>query len=147
PDSALRLNSLGYSLIQRPDGLEEGYRLLWRGFNNARQDYAIVDSLGWAYYLYGAFDQARGLCESARDLLAAEPNPEILDHLGDIYWRLNRRDDARTAWRAGLEARPDVPRRRALTQKISSGLTTPAPARRPLPQVNLNDRPAERGTL
>ncbi|MES1156885.1 MAG: hypothetical protein ABUL73_03800, partial [Alphaproteobacteria bacterium] len=125
PDSVLRLNALGYALIAHPEGLEEGYRLLWRGFNNGQTDYAVVDSLGWAYYKYGAFDQARALCERARDLSATDPNPEILDHLGDIYWRLGRRDDARTSWRAALDARPDVPRRNDLTHKIAQGLTTP----------------------
>ena len=35
PDSVMRLNALGYALIQRPEGLEEGYRLLWRGLPSA----------------------------------------------------------------------------------------------------------------
>ncbi|HVY86580.1 MAG TPA: hypothetical protein VG943_15710, partial [Caulobacterales bacterium] len=147
PDSALRLNALGYALIQHPEGLEEGYRLLWRGFNNAQTDYAIVDSLAWAYYLYGAFDQARALSERARDLSVADPNAEVLDHLGDVYWRLNRRDDARTAWNDALHARPDLPRQHALEQKVAHGLTTPAPQRRDLPQVNLPTSPAQRGNL
>src|SRR5690606_38403037 len=40
PDSVLRLNALGYALIQRPEGLEEGYRLLWRGYAFGQTDYA-----------------------------------------------------------------------------------------------------------
>lgn len=147
PDSVLRLNALGYALIQRPEGLEEGYRLLWRGFNYGQTDYAVVDSLGWAYYLYGQFDQARALCERARDLSTGDPNPEILDHLGDIYWRLNRRDDARAAWRSAMEHRPDVPRRQSLQNKIAHGLTMPAPRPRTVPSVNLPTNPAQRGDL
>lgn len=147
PDSVMRLNALGYALIQRPEGLEEGYRLLWRGFNFGQTDYAVVDSLGWAYYLYGHFEQARALIERANDLSVNEPNAEVLDHLGDIYWRLNRRDDARTAWRQALDARPDALRRRELEQKIARGMTTPAPRRRELPQVNLPDAPSQREDL
>ncbi len=147
PDSVMRLNALGYALIQRPEGLEEGYRLLWRGFNFGQTDYAVVDSLGWAYYLYGHFEQARALIERANDLSVNEPNAEVLDHLGDIYWRLNRRDDARTAWRQALDARPDALRRRELEQKIARGMTTPAPRRRELPQVNLPDAPSQREEL
>lgn len=148
PDSVLRLNALGYALIQQPQGLEEGYRLLWRGFNYGQQDFAVVDSLGWAYYLYGHFDQARALIERARDLSnAQEPNSEILDHLGDVYWRLNRREDARTAWRQALDADPDVPRRRTLEQKVSRGLTTAAPRQRELPRVDLPEGPAQREDL
>jgi len=147
PDSVMRLNALGYALIQRPEGLEEGYRLLWRGFSFNPMDYAVVDSLGWAYYLHGAFDEARALIERANELSAANPNPEVLDHLGDIYWRLERRDEARAAWREGLEARPDVRRRRNLEAKLERGLTTPAPRKRPLPTVSLPDRPGETGDL
>ena len=147
PDSVLRLNALGYALIQRPEGLEEGYRLLWRGFNFGQQDYAVIDSLGWAYYLYGHFEQARALVERANDLSANDPNAEILDHLGDIYWRLNRRDDARAKWQAAIAARPNATRLRELQRKVQRGLTTQAPRQRELPQVSLPDGPARRDDL
>jgi tetratricopeptide (TPR) repeat protein len=146
PDSVLRLNALGYALIQRPEGLEEGYRLLWRGFNYGQGDYAVIDSLGWAYYQYGAFDEAKTLIERAA-ALSPEPNPEVLDHLGDIYWRLNRRDEAREQWRAALAAEPDALRRRSLEAKISRGMSAAAPRRRELPRVDLPDRPGERSDL
>ncbi len=147
PDSVIRLNALGYALIQRPEGLEEGYRLLWRGFNYGQQDYAVVDSLGWAYYLYGHFEQARALIERANALSVGDPNAEVLDHLGDIYWRLNRRDEARTTWGQALEADPDVPRRRGLERKLQRGLTTPAPRTRDLPRVELPEGPTQREDL
>jgi len=147
PDSVLRLNALGYALIQHPEGLEEGYRLLWRGFNFGQQDYSVIDSLGWAYYQYGHFDDARALVERANQLSVADPNFEILDHLGDIYWRLNRRDDARTQWRAALNAHPDLPRRQSIEAKIAHGLTTPAPRNRDLPHVDLPTAPAQRNDL
>jgi len=147
PDSVIRLNTLGYALIQHPEGLEEGYRLLWRGFNYGQTDYAIVDSLAWAYYLYGHFDEAKVLAERANSLSVREPNSELLDHLGDIYWRLHRQNDARDAWRRALDAQPDVPRTQLLQQKIAHGLTTPAPQTRPLPQVSLPTGPAQRQDL
>ena len=143
----LRLNALGYALIQQPQGLEEGYRLLWRGFNFGQQDYAVIDSLGWAYYLYGHFEDALPLIERANQLSANEPNPEILDHLGDVYWRLNRRDEARASWQRALQYRPDSLRRASLERKVSRGLTDPAPRRREPPQVNLPTGPAQRGDL
>lgn len=147
PDSVMRLNALGYALIQRPEGLEEGYRLLWRGFNFGQQDYSVIDSLGWAYYQYGHFDQARALIERSNSLSVGDPNFEVLDHLGDVYWRLNRRDEARTMWRQALTADPDAIRRRALEQKLSRGLTTPAPRQRELPRVSLPEGPAQRDEL
>ena len=147
PDSVLRLNALGYALIQRPEGLEEGYRLLWRGFNYGQTDYAVIDSLGWAYYLFGHFEQARALIERANNLSVNDPNAEILDHLGDVYWRLDRREEARTAWRQALDARPDAIRRRDVEQKLARGLAAPAPRQRELPQVSLPEGPSQREDL
>lgn len=137
PNSVSRLNTLGYALIQRPEGLNEGYRLLWRGFLLGERDYAVIDSLGWAYYLHGAFDQAAALIERADALTGHDKNAEILDHLGDVYWRLDRRDEARDAWREALQARPDAIRRRALEAKLENGMTEPAPQPRELPPVEL----------
>jgi hypothetical protein len=67
--------------------------------------------------------------------------------LGDIYWRLNRRDDARDAWRRALDADPDTLRRRSLEQKVRRGMTEPAPRRRDLPRVDLPEGPAQREEL
>jgi tetratricopeptide (TPR) repeat protein len=147
PDSVLRLNALGYALIQRPEGLEEGYRLLWRGYAFGQTDYSVVDSLGWAYYLYGRFDDALTLIQRASELSANDPNAEILDHLGDVYWRLNRRDEARATWREALTARPDALRRASLERKASRGLTEAAPRQRELPRVTLPQGPGQRETL
>lgn len=128
PESVARLNQLGYTLIHRPEGLEEGYRLLSRGVALGQNDYAVIDSLGWANYLYGDFDQAEALIERAVEL-SPEPIGEILDHLGDVQWRLGKQDDARASWRKALDARPEAQRRVALTEKLTKGLTAPAPAR------------------
>lgn len=134
PDSVSRLNQLGYTLIHRPEGLEEGYRLLSRGVEIGENDFAVVDSLGWAFYLYGDFEEARRLIERA-DQLSPEPISEILDHLGDVHWRLGQQDEARKAWKRGLEAKPEARRRAALEAKLANGLTTPAPERRQPPRL------------
>ncbi|MFT3727315.1 MAG: hypothetical protein QM759_05800 [Terricaulis sp.] len=147
PDSVMRINALGYALIQHPEGLAEGYRLLSRGYAFGPSDYAVIDSLAWAYYLYGYFDAARVLDERANQLAVRDPNAEVLDHLGDIYWRLSRRDDARKSWTDALAANPDVPRTQQLQQKLAHGLTTPAPRRQDLPHVDVPDGPAQRQDL
>jgi tetratricopeptide (TPR) repeat protein len=144
PDSVDRLNGLGYALIQRPEGLEEGFRLLWRGYSLGEHDYAVVDSLGWAYYLHGAFDEALALIQRSNEMSRREPNAEILDHLGDVLWRLDRRQEAQEAWRQALRARPEQPRRGLIEGKLRDGLTTPAPVQRPLPEVDTQTTPSER---
>lgn len=134
PESVSRLNQLGYTLIHRPEGLEEGYRLLSRGVALSNSDYAVIDSLGWAYYLYGDFEQALALIERSNEL-SPEPNAEILDHLGDVYWRLGQQEVARDTWNKALTAKPEARRRAALDAKVAGGLTTPAPERRRPPTL------------
>ena len=142
PESVSRLNQLGYTLIHRPEGLEEGYRLLSRGVTLGENDYAVVDSLGWAYYLYGDFEQAEALIARA-DELSPEPIGEILDHLGDVQWRQGKQDEARATWRRAIEAKPEVQRRTSLSDKIANGLKTAAPERR-TPPVLLPYTPGQR---
>jgi tetratricopeptide (TPR) repeat protein len=142
PDSSSRLNQLGYTLIFRPEGLEEGFRLLYRGVELNPNDYAVIDSLGWAYYYFGNFEEALNLIERAIDL-SPEPVAEILDHHGDVLWRLGQKDQAREAWRKASEARPEVMRRRDLEAKLANGMTTPAPVKRTTPLITPY-RPGER---
>ena len=62
----------------------------------APNDGYIIDSLGWAFYRLGRFDEAVEVLEQAVQLL---PNdPEINDHLGDAYWRAGRKLEARFQW-------------------------------------------------
>jgi tetratricopeptide (TPR) repeat protein len=145
PESVARLNQLGYTLIQRPEGLDEGYRLQSRGVSMAEHDFAIVDSLGWAYYQYGDFDQALTLIERANDL-SAEPVAEILDHLGDVYWRLRLPEAARDAWNRALAERPEARRRIDLERKLAEGLVTPAPQKRKPPSLE-DFTPGQRSDL
>jgi tetratricopeptide (TPR) repeat protein len=135
PDSVSRLNQLGYTLIHRAEGLEEGFRLLHRGASLGPTDYAVIDSLGWAHYLYGDFEEALRLIQRANELTGNDPNSEILDHLGDVYWRLGRQEEAKDAWRKALAAGPEVLRRGEIETKLRTGLTTPAPVKRPTPDV------------
>jgi tetratricopeptide (TPR) repeat protein len=135
PNSVERLNTLGYALIQRDAGLNEGFKMLSRGASLNPNYYAVIDSLGWAYYLYGDFEQARRLVARAHELMGTDANPEVLDHLGDIFWRLGRSEDAKAAWREALAAHPDARRRAALMVKVAKGLATPAPVKREPPKV------------
>ncbi|MEJ0023043.1 MAG: hypothetical protein WDN76_06085 [Alphaproteobacteria bacterium] len=99
------MNTLGYALIQRDQGLDEGFKLLKQAVEIDPDYYPVVDSLGWAYYQYGDFGPALKYVLQANALSQAS-NPEILDHLGDIYWRSNRQGDARESWKKALTTRP-----------------------------------------
>jgi tetratricopeptide (TPR) repeat protein len=136
------LNALGFTLLESGEsGLAEGYRLISRAVAAAPQNAAIVDSWGWAHYLHGDFERAIEYLEKADVLSGPEnPNAEILDHLGDAYWRLGDQAEARTIWQRAIAAEPEAPRKADLERKLREGLTTPAPARRPKPTTSTGPR-------
>lgn len=144
PNDPYSMNSLGYFLITRTDKLDEGYKLLARAIALAENDPYIADSYGWALYKLGHLDQARAHIEGARDELLPHRHWELEDHLGDIYWHLGRKDDARASWQHALDARPPRTERTLITAKLAEGLTTPAPEKRPLPEVSLSDEDVAR---
>jgi tetratricopeptide (TPR) repeat protein len=141
PDNALVLNSLGFTLLEgAPDLHAEGFRLIARAVELQPANPAIVDSWGWAHYLFGDFERAVEYLSRAATLTEDDPNPEILEHLGDAYWRLGDLEDARRTWQAALEADPDATRRRALEARLREGLTTPPPEARRKPVVSVGPR-------
>ena len=70
----------------------------------------IVDSLGWAYYRLGRYDDAVEQLERAVEL---RPDDSVInDHLGDAYWRDGRKLEATFQWNHArdLNPEPDDPR-------------------------------------
>ncbi len=129
PDSAAALNYIGYAMADRGEDLPRAIALLERANRIAPKEPAFVDSLGWALYKAGQAEKALPLIESA--VSAAPGNAEINEHLGDIYWALGRRFEARAAWRAALAGLDDdkaaEKSRARLTHKLDFGTDTVAP--------------------
>ena len=98
PDEPLALNYLGYARIEHHEQLPAATAMLARAVMLKPDDASITDSLGWAYFRNGDVSRALPLLERAA---AGQPgNAEIGEHLGDTYWTLGRRFEARYAWRA-----------------------------------------------
>ena len=70
-------------------------------------------NLYYDQFVFHRTDKGVADLETARQLAASHPQiayvPRILVALGDGYWRLNRRDQARDVWREGLASFPDCP--------------------------------------
>jgi predicted negative regulator of RcsB-dependent stress response len=78
--------------------VSEALRLIKLAHAAKPMDVAIMDSLGWAYYLNNDLDKAIETLEKAT---ASDPyEPTIAEHLGDVYWTAGRRIDARHSWTA-----------------------------------------------
>jgi tetratricopeptide (TPR) repeat protein len=120
PDQPQVLNYLGYSWVDMNINLEEGLELIERAVELRPSDGYIVDSLGWAYYRLGRFDDAVRELERAVGLM---PNDPILnDHLGDAYWRVGRRLEATFQWSHARDMEPEPDLLAEVTRKLAEGL-------------------------
>lgn len=132
PDRPEIQNFIGFGWVERGEKVEQGLALV-RKAAAARPDQGyIVDSLGWAYFRLGKYDEAVTQLERASELSPADA--EIFDHLGDAYWRAGREVEARYQWTAALRLDPDPAREQSLHNKLEKGL----PA---IPAASLASRP------
>jgi Flp pilus assembly protein TadD len=120
PNNAQALNYLGYSLLERGVERERATEMVKRAYALEPTSSAITDSLGWAYFLQGNAKEALPLLEKAAKDAGADT--AINEHLGDAYWTLGRRRDARYAWGAANHGSQGEAAAR-LSRKIDIGLT------------------------
>jgi tetratricopeptide (TPR) repeat protein len=123
PDQASALNHLGYAMLERGENLEEATKLVAKASALRPNDPAITDSLGWAFFKRGQTAEAITILETA---VASDPTiSETSEHLGDAYWTVGRRVDARYTWRAALIQAGDADVISRLNAKIADGLAEP----------------------
>ncbi|MCB1482158.1 MAG: tetratricopeptide repeat protein [Rhodobiaceae bacterium] len=105
PEQPNVLNYLGYSWIDQGLNLDEALKLVKRAVELRPKDGDIVDSLGWAYYRLGRYEESVKTLERAIELRPEEP--VIHDHLGDAYWKVGRKFEAHFQWQHALDIKPD----------------------------------------
>lgn len=120
PDSPQILNYLGYSWIDQGLYLDKAMDMIRRAVEQRPDDGFIVDSLGWAHYRLGNYDEAVTALERAVHL---KPNdPVINDHLGDAYWKVGRKIEARFQWEQAKAFDPTPEVLEVIERKLESGL-------------------------
>ena len=96
-DSPNVLNYLAYGWLERDIRIDESFVMLVDA-NNANPDsHYILDSLAWAYFKKKDYVKAAELMEEVIDMVPGEA--VSLDHLGDIYFAMNRKREAVYFWR------------------------------------------------
>jgi tetratricopeptide (TPR) repeat protein len=112
PNDATVNNDLGYMWADQGRNLKEAEELIRKALDLDRRqrqagaaaaaeekdNAAFLDSLGWVLFRRGEVEAARKELEQATALPDGE-DPVIWDHLGDVYYRLDQPERARTAWK------------------------------------------------
>jgi tetratricopeptide (TPR) repeat protein len=92
PDNAVALNALGYTLADLTDRHREALRLIETALELEPDNAAILDSMGWVLY---RLDRPEAALPYLQQAAAADPHPEIVAHLVEVLWMLDRRAEAR----------------------------------------------------
>ncbi|MGA9947996.1 MAG: tetratricopeptide repeat protein, partial [Xanthobacteraceae bacterium] len=120
PEQPLVLNYLGYSWVDQGVHLDQGMDMIRRAVEQRPDDGYIVDSLGWAYFRTGNYDEAVKNLERAVELKPEDPT--INDHLGDAYWRVGRMLEAHFQWSHAKDLKPDPDDLPKIEAKLQNGL-------------------------
>jgi Flp pilus assembly protein TadD len=125
PDQPQVLNYLGYSWIDRGLNLDEGLLMIRKAVELRPKDGYIVDSLGWAFYKLGRYEEAAKELERAIELRPEDP--VINDHLGDAYWRVGRQLEARFQWIHARDLKPEPEDLVKIEAKLKDGMKDEEP--------------------
>ena len=139
PNQPQVLNYLGYSWIDMNMNLQEGMEMIRKAVELRPSDGYIVDSLGWAHYRLGEYEDA--VRELERAVSLKPDDPVLNDHLGDAYWRVGRKLEATFQWSHARDMKPEPPVLAEVEKKLKEGLppiddkAVAGPAAAPQPPV------------
>jgi len=116
PDNANALNNLGYFLVERNVKLEEAVTLIKGALRFDPINPNYLDSLGWAYFKLENFSEAeKYLLEAA---MYDSGSATIQEHLGDVYQKTGKQDQAKAAWQKALNLASE----KSTTERLKSKL-------------------------
>ncbi|MDD5730513.1 MAG: tetratricopeptide repeat protein [Candidatus Omnitrophica bacterium] len=117
PDYPDALNYLGYIDVEENKNLDKAQVMIKKALELEPENGAYIDSLGWLYYKQGKFEEALKELKRAAALL---DDPVILDHLGDVYFRLKDVENAKSNWQKSLKLDPGQQKVREKIEKCST---------------------------
>lgn len=121
PEQPELLNYLGYSWVDRGRRIPEALTMLEKARKLRPYDGYIVDSVGWAYYRLGRYEDAVKTLTAA--VLLVPGDPTINDHLGDAMWRSGKKIAARFQWNHAITFSTDADEKAVIERKLKTGLT------------------------
>ncbi len=100
PDYHQANNFLGYYFVERGEQLDKAVDLIKKALSVEPENAAYLDSLGWAYFKLAKEDDGK-IKLALQKLIEASnyaKDPEIMGHLGDVYYSLGSWEEAQRQW-------------------------------------------------
>jgi tetratricopeptide (TPR) repeat protein len=105
PDNPLINNNFAYSLSVRGAELEKALEMSTKAIGQEPDNPSYLDTYGWIQYNIGNFEIALDYILKA--MKAGDASAEVYEHLGYIYLKLEKKEEAYNAWKKSLELNPD----------------------------------------
>ena len=106
PNNPVILNYLGYSYADKNINLEKAKEMISMALMAAPTDAYIIDSMGWILYRMGEYKAAIRYLERAAML---RPYHMVINaHLGDAYWKVGRKLEAKYMWQRAVDYYDDT---------------------------------------
>jgi tetratricopeptide (TPR) repeat protein len=105
PDYHLILNNYGYSLAERGQQLNRALEMATKALEAQPANASYLDTKAWVLFQLGNFNDAEKYLLQATEKGTASAT--LLDHLGDVYFRLNERSRAMEYWKKALALEPE----------------------------------------
>jgi predicted Zn-dependent protease len=94
-------NDLGYTWADEGRNLEQAEAFVRVAVEEEPDNQSYLDSMAWVEYKRGKFGQAKAFLDRAIGP-ANRPDPVVLDHLGDVLYRLHEPTEAVAQWKRSL---------------------------------------------
>ncbi len=111
---ATALNYVGYTYAEKGEKLDYALELIERALRIEPNNGYIIDSRGWVYYQMGDYQSALIDLKRASEIVE---DAVILEHLGDVYIKLNEIEKAIEAYKKVLNLEPH---NKKVREKLSS---------------------------
>ncbi len=98
------LNSLGYIYAQEDMNLDEAEGMIKKALEKEPENGAYLDSLGWVYFKGKNYEESEKYLIKAIERIK---DPDIYEHLGDLYIKLGDIDKGVTYYKEGVSEFPD----------------------------------------
>jgi len=116
PKDAYALNYVSYKLALRGEELEYAFNLIKKAISLEPENGYFLDTIGWVEFKRKNFKNAVFYLEKASSIL---PNSsEVLNHLGDCYFKLGRKKESLYQWKRALKYEEDKIVIEKISQKI-----------------------------
>lgn len=103
PENALVLNNYAYHLSLEAAQLDKAAEMAQKALQLDPGNSYYLDTYAWVLYKQGDYSKALNYIEQALNA-GKEDSATVLEHYGDILYRLNRKEEAFDKWKKAAEA-------------------------------------------